>query len=349
MTDNATPRGPARGPQVFSIDDPTLVIADPPAAATDGAAAAPAGPGQIARPSLDDVARGFRWGALFLSAAAALAALAAALTFARFVSVALERQDWLGWVAFGLLSLMALAGIVLVGRELAGLFRLRRLGRLRADADAAIASRDVKAERSVAARVAALVADRADLAWGRARFAEHRRDVHDPGSLLALADRELMAPLDVEARRTIYASAKRVAMVTAMSPVAAISVSFVAIENLRLMRGLAGLYGGRPGFTGGLRLAKLVVGHLIATGGVALTDDWLGQFIGQGILQKLSRRAGTGAFNATLTARLGTAAVEVCRPLPFIDAPPIRARDIVTEIMRKEVGKTSEANNLNGR
>jgi putative membrane protein len=230
---------------------------------------------------------------------------------------------------------MALAGMVLVMREVIGLYRLRRLGRLRSDAEAAIATRNTKLEKSVAARIQSLTEDRADLAWGRARFAEYQRDVHDPGSLLALADRELMVPLDTDARRVIYASAKRVAMVTAMSPIAAISVGFVLIENMRLMRGLAGLYGGRPGFIGGLRLAKLVVAHLIATGGVALTDDWLGQFIGQGVLQKLSRRAGTGAFNATLTARLGTAAIDVCRPLPYIEAPPVRARDIVTEILRK--------------
>jgi putative membrane protein len=339
---NATP---PRGPQAFSIDDPTLVIADPPPLAdtnpTAGApsTAVPSVRQPMARPTLDGVARGFNWGTLFVATASALAALALALTFARFVSIALERQDWLGWVAFGLLAMMLLAGVVLAGRELVGLFRLRRLGRLRADAEAAIAARDPKLERAVAARISALVADRSDLAWGRARFAEHRGDVHDPGALLALADRELMVPVDAAARRTIYASAKRVALVTAMSPVALISVGFVLVENLRLMRGLAGLYGGRPGFIGGLRLAKLVVGHLIATGGVAMTDDWLGQFIGQGLLQKLSRRAGTGAFNATLTARLGTAAIDVCRPLPYIEAPPVRARDIVTEIMRKEADK----------
>jgi putative membrane protein len=337
-----TDASPSRGPKAFSIDDPTLVIADPPPAASDTGANLPPGLAPIVTPSLDDVARGFNWGTLFVATASALAALAFAITFARFISIALDQPGWLGWAAFGLLGLMLLAGVVLVGRELVGLYRLRRLGRLRADADAAIASRDPKQERAVAARISGLVADRPDLAWGRARFAEHRRDVHDPGALLALADRELMVPLDIEARHTIYASAKRVAMVTAMSPVALISVGFVLIENLRLMRGLAGLYGGRPGFIGGLRLAKLVVGHLIATGGVAMTDDWLGQFIGQGILQKLSRRAGTGAFNATLTARLGTAAIDVCRPLPYIEAPPVRARGIVSEIMRKEVEKVEE-------
>ena len=112
------------------------------------------------------------------------------------------------------------------------------------------------------------------------------------GELLALADREMVAPLDLTARRLITRSAKRVATVTALSPMVLIAVTYVAIENLRLLRGLASLYGGRPGFFGMLRLAQLVFAHIVATGGVALTDDLLGQFLGQDILRRLSRLLG---------------------------------------------------------
>ena len=157
----------------------------------------------------------------------------------------------------------------------------------------------------------------------------------NPGDLLALADRELMEPLDQEARRTVLAASKRVAMVAAISPMAWIAMLYVLIENLRMLRAIAGLYGGRPGPLGALRLARMVVGHIIATGGVALTDDLLGQFLGQDLLRRLSRRLGEGAFNGALTARVGAAAVEVCRPLPFIAAPPIRARDMLAEAFRR--------------
>jgi len=106
------------------------------------------------------------------------------------------------------------------------------------------------------------------------------------------------------------------------------------VENVRMFRSLAGLYGGRPGTLGALRLARLVVGHIIATGGIALTDDLLGQFLGQDVLRRLSARLGEGAFNGALTARLGVAAVEVTRPLPFLDAEPLRVREIFTELFR---------------
>jgi putative membrane protein len=198
----------------------------------------------------------------------------------------------------------------------------------------ALASKDAKEERAAIAMLATHYRGRADLAWGLARLAEHKADVLEPGELLRLADRELLAPLDGEARRVILKSSKRVATVTALSPIMWIAMAFVAVENIRMFRTLAGLYGGRPGVLGALRLARLVVTHIIATGGLAMTDDLLGQFLGQDVLRRLSRRLGEGAFNGALTARLGVAAVEVTRPLPFLDAEALRVREILAELMR---------------
>ena len=123
-----------------------------------------------------------------------------------------------------------------------------------------------------------------------------------------------------------------------MSPMALIAVGYVLIENLRLLRALAALYGGRPGFLGVLRLAHLVFAHMLATGGVALTDDLLGQFLGQDILRRLSRRLGEGAFNGALTARIGIAAIEVIRPLPYLAAKPPRVRDVLGEVLKPMFG-----------
>ena len=222
-------------------------------------------------------------------------------------------------------------------RELVGFSRLARLNRVRADIARAIADRDLKRERKAARRLAALYARRPEQAWSVRRFREHARDVHDPGELLALADRMMVAPLDAQARRLITRSAKRVATVTALSPMVFIAVGYVLVENLRLLRGLASLYGGRPGFFGMLRLAQLVFAHIVATGGVALTDDLLGQFLGQDLLRRLSRRLGEGAFNGALTARIGIAAIEVIRPLPFLAAKRPRVRDVLGEVLQADV------------
>ena len=67
---------------------------------------------------------------------------------------------------------------------------------------------------------------------------------------MRLAERELMGPLDAEARRLVVAAAKRVSVVTAISPRAAVDMLFVLINALALIRRLAVLYGGRPGTLG---------------------------------------------------------------------------------------------------
>lgn len=340
------PQNPRR-PRVFATNDPHLVMPPEPVieAAPLGTDEAGDGPGAGSKgarvwvPTAAGVSKGVRYGTIFVSALVSLATLAVSISFMRFVSIALERDDWLGWTAAGLLALAALSGLVLLGREVMGLARLARLGRLRRDMDAALAAKDQAAERDGLMRLKGLYATRPELRWPLARLAEHERDIHDPGSLLALADRELMAPLDAQARALVLRSAKRVSTVTALSPLALIAVGYVLIENVGLLRRLAGIYGGRPGVIGSLRLAKLVVAHIVGTGGVALTDDLIGQFFGQDVLRRLSRRLGEGAFNGALTVRLGAAALDVIRPMPFIDAPPIRARDIVKELFVAEDGK----------
>ena len=326
---------PPRAPRAFKIDDPAIDIAEDVIDEMPAGTAPEKRPGAVGRSlTTGDLKRGIGWGSLFLSAMAALASLAAALWFARFVSVALNRQDWLGWSAFGLLMLMAISALALIVRELWGFRSLARLARLRKSVREAISSGDAGRERAAVETLAAHYRGRPDAAWGLARLNEHKSDVLEPGELIRLADRELVAPLDSEARRIVLKTSKRVATVTALLPVMWISMAYVAITNIRMFRSLAGLYGGRPGTFGALRLARLIVGHIVATGGVAMTDDLIGQFLGQDLLRRLSRRLGEGAFNGALTARLGVAAIEVTRPLPFLDAEPVRVREIFTELFR---------------
>lgn len=329
MTETETPG--ARGPRVFAPDDPNIVseIGHP----TDEELSA------IGEPSPAAKARGASIGGLFISAVTALVGLSLAVSFASFVSAALAREDWIGWTATSLMIVAAGSGLVIVGRELIGLLRLRRLARLKRDAEAALRTKDTALERKTVAALSASFRGRRDLAWNLARLRDHAGDVRDPGDLLRLADREVLAPLDASARRLVLKSAKRVSVVTAMSPMVWVAMGYVMVENLRLLRGLATLYGGRPGGLGALRLARMVLTHLVATGGVAMTDDLLGQFLGQDLLRRLSRRLGEGVFNGALTARIGTAAIEVTRPIPFLDTEPIRVRDLLPELLRRGAAK----------
>jgi putative membrane protein len=279
---------------------------------------------------------------VLVTALAGVAALSVVAWLGGFASAALARTDWIGWATLALLLIAAFAVVVIVLRELIGLRRVARLTRLRSEIAAALTEGNRKRERRAAQRVAGLYAGRRALAWSLRRFRDHTGDVHDPGELLALAERELMLPLDAEARGLIVRAAKRVATVTALSPMAAIAVGYVLFENLRLLRALATLYGARPGLAGVMRLGRMVLGHIVATGGLAMTDDLLGQFLGQDLLRRLSRRLGEGAFNGALTARVGVTALEAIRPMPFRVTKPPRLRDMLVEVVKPLVSRRAE-------
>lgn len=235
-----------------------------------------------------------------------------------FVIGLLARNVVLGWAAFALVVVAVAAGLVLALREWGAFLRLGRLDSLRGRAVEARAAADLKAARRVVSGLVGLYAARGDTAWGRARLAEREGEVMDADALLSLAERELLTTLDAEARLVIEGAARQVATVTALVPLALADVATAAVANLRMIRRIAEIYGGRSGSFGSLKLLRRVFGSLVAAGALALTDDMIGSVAGGGVLSKLSRRVGEGVVNGALTARVGVAAMELCRPLPFV-------------------------------
>lgn len=235
-----------------------------------------------------------------------------------FVTGLLARNVVLGWAAFALVVVAVAAGLGLALREWGAFLRLGRLDGLRTRAVEARATSDLKEARRVVAGLVSLYGARGDTAWGRARLAEREAEVMDADALLALAERELLTTLDAEARLVIEAAARQVATVTALVPLALADVATAAVANLRMIRRIAEIYGGRSGSFGSLKLLRRVFGSLVAAGALALTDDMIGSVAGGGVLSKLSRRFGEGVVNGALTARVGVAAMELCRPMPFM-------------------------------
>ncbi len=173
------------------------------------------------------------------------------------------------------------------------------------------------------------------LARARARLEGHLEDIIDGADLVRLAERELMEPLDRDARRIVGEAAKRVSLVTAVSPRAAVDMLFVLVTALAVVRRLAYLYGGRPGTLGVIRLMREVIAHLVLTGGMAAGDSLIQQVLGHGIAAKVSVRLGEGVLNGLLTARLGLAAIEVTRPLPFAALPSPTLSDVAGNLLRR--------------
>jgi putative membrane protein len=333
MTDEKT-----RQPRIFELDDDRLRGGPDPFAAVPEQSAAP----RTATLQAATRARrpGWRWGALFFSAVGGLISLALGIWVADFVGALFAREDWLGYVAMALALVALFAALMIALRETLGFLRLARVAAIRAEAETALLRTDKPLAASASAGVERLFAAREDLGWGRRRLREHRLDVLDARELLVLTEREMLGPLDRQARAMIAVSVRRVALLTAVSPSALLDIGFVALENLAMLRRLATLYGGRPGFLGSLRLARLVLGHMALTGGVALGEDVIQQLVGHGLTARLSRRLGEGIMNGAFTGRIGIAAIELCRPLPFLEQERPRLRDFLAEMraVRRQAG-----------
>ena len=320
-----------RKPAVFSVDDPRLVVALPEELPVEGEAAAEAPeaglPAQRKR-------RGVPWGALFWSALSGLVLMGLGLAVTSFVEDLFARAPWLGTVGLALALIAGLALLAVIVREIAGLVRLAAVESLRNRAVEIIASDDREAGKALTTALLSHTRRIPRLARARARLDGHRNDIIDGRDLVHLAERELMAPLDIEARRLVAASAKRVSVVTAISPRAAVDMVFVLVNALNLVRNLAALYGGRPGALGMFKLFRQVMSHLAVTGGVSVTDSLIQQVVGHGIAARLSARLGEGMVNGLLTARLGLLALDVVRPLPFGALPRPSLNDLAGSLLR---------------
>ena len=234
-----------------------------------------------------------------------------------YVTGLLARSPILGGIATALVSLLLLVLLIIGLRELAAFGRLRKLDSIQHNAKDALDALDLGKARSVVADLTGLYGNRDDTAWGRAELKSRQGDVLDADGLLGLAETTLLTPLDARAQREVEAAARQVATVTAIVPLALADLFTALTANLRMIRRIAEIYGGRSGALGSWRLTRTVLTHLVATGAVAVGDDLIGSVAGGGVLSKVSRRFGEGVINGALTARVGVAAIEVCRPLPF--------------------------------
>jgi putative membrane protein len=337
MSERPKPRRPA----TFRLDDPAVVVVD-----ADDDSRPLRGSIQVT-PELDPALlpvviepsilprRRFRWGALFWTATGGLVLLGAGLGVTQLIEDLFARSESLGFVGLGFAAAATLALAVVIGREAFGLARLGTIENLHRRAAEVLASDDRAASRAVVDDLIRLAHQNPQLARARAALKGHTGDIIDGADMIRLAERELMTPLDQEARRLVSAAAQRVSIVTAVSPRALIDVLFVFMASLRLIRQLAYLYGGRPGTLGMIALLRHVIAHLAITGGMAASDSLIQQMLGHGVAAKLSQRLGEGILNGLLTARLGLAAIEVTRPLPFTALPQPALADLAKDLLRK--------------
>lgn len=283
--------------EIDVFDEPDIIAAEPPPATA---------------PRKRSISGGLLFGALGV-----LVSLALGLWTDQLIRDLFARAEWLGWLAAGMAVIAVLALLVILVREFLAIARLAEVEKLQKRALDAIARDDPKAARAVVDELSAFVAAKPETAAGRRALADLRDEIIDGGNLVRLAETEILGPLDARAKVMILEAAKRVSLVTAVSPRALVDVAYVVFEAGRLIRRLSELYGGRPGTLGFFRLARSVLAHLAVTGSIAVGDSFVQQIVGHGLAARLSAKLGEGVVNGMMTARIGIAAMETARPLPF--------------------------------
>ncbi|MVO16015.1 YcjF family protein [Parasedimentitalea huanghaiensis] len=278
-----------------------------------------------------------RW---FWSVIAALVGAVISVAAWDFASDLILRIPVLGWAVTVALAVALGLALFMGVRELAALARLRRVDGLRRGAEKA--QGDLALANAYATRIDRFYSHREELSWGRARLAERRQDLMDADAVLHLTEAELLVPLDALALREVEAAARQVAMVTALVPLALADVVTALVSSMRMIRRVAEIYGGRGGFFSSWRLTRAVLSHLVATGAVAVGDDLLEPVLGGSVLSKLSRRFGEGLVNGALTARVGIAAMDVCRPMPFSQERKPKVRAVVKRALTGLFSKASQ-------
>jgi putative membrane protein len=252
-----------------------------------------------------------------------LASLALGLWATNVIEGLFARAESLGVVGLAFGAVFLIGAIGLAAREILAVARQTRIAELHVGLAKARAADDRAAARKLVGELVALYRNRPETARARAEVEEAARAIIDGRDLIDVAERALLRPLDEKAQGEIAAAAKRVSLVTAISPRAILDVIFVMAQIVRLVRRIAEIYGGRPGLFGLVKLARSIAAHIAITGGMAVGDSVLQQLVGHGIASRISARMGEGVLNGLLTTRVGLSALAVCRPAPFaVDKPP---------------------------
>jgi putative membrane protein len=270
----------------------------------------------------------FSMSGMFWSALTGLVSLALTLWVTQLVEGLFAHSAILGAIGLVFAGALLVAALVLIAREIRAMLRQNHIAKLHVALAAAHEKDDGAAARENLKDLCKLYENRPETAKARAHLLELFGQIVDGRDLIDVAERTLIGPLDILARREIAAASKRVSVFTTVSPRALLDVFFVAGQAIMLMRRIAEIYGGRPGLLGFFKLARSVGAHLTITGGLAIGDSLLQQLVGHGLAAKLSARLGEGVLNGLLTARVGLSAMAVCRPTPFAAEKPPGVKDV---------------------
>lgn len=302
----------------------------------DGSPPAALAPADLAPP-----AKRRPWLKLFFGGAVAFALGVVGLDAYDYAVNLFERSVWLGSAFFALLALSVTGALGFVGRELWSLRRLEKVEDLRLEGERLMVSEAHGQAEDFLRKVEKLYRDRTELDRPIWRFHDQASDALNDRERLDLFAHTVFQTIDKEAYRIVKRSGRDIGVLTALTPIGVLDSLIVLVRTVAMMRSIARLYGVRPGFAATIRLAKRGVRNIVIAGVGDLVSHAAVETAGASLLKMLSARAGQGAINGLLAARIGLSVMQICRPIPFAENELPSLKKLRAEIF-KELTEDSE-------
>ncbi|ADE14675.1 conserved hypothetical protein [Nitrosococcus halophilus Nc 4] len=275
----------------------------------------------------------------FLGAAAALLASLVVLDTVTFLGDMFERGLLLGLFFTGLFGLLLVAIVVWVREQMRDIWRMQDISAFQEEAKHLVEEGGHGTATNLVARIETLYSNRSDLDPELEIFHSMVTDAHSDAEVLELFTKQVLRSLDERAYGVVVKYASQTALVTAISPLALLDAVLSLWRNMRMVREIATLYGGRPGFAGSFVLVRGVLGNLALAGVSEIIADTGAEAFGGTFLASLSAQAGQGASMGIYTARVGMITMRLCRPIPFSG----EERPYLTRIRRQVIRAVREA------
>ncbi|WP_437612872.1 YcjF family protein [Erwinia sp. V71] len=258
------------------------------------------------------------------------------------VSVVAQGVQWIhnAWLAqdWATLGAGVAGGLIVAAGAGALTTEWRRLYKLRARAEERDTGRELLSSHALGQgrEFCQKLARQAGLDQGHPalqRWQASLHETHNDREIVVLYAQLVQPVLDRQARREISRSAAESTLMIAVSPLALVDMAFIAWRNLRLVNRIAAIYGIELGYFSRLRLFRLVLLNIAFAGASELVREVGMDWVSQDIAARLSARAAQGIGVGLLTARLGIKAMELCRPLPWLEEDKPRLGDFRRELV----------------
>ncbi|MBS0245616.1 MAG: DUF697 domain-containing protein [Proteobacteria bacterium] len=233
----------------------------------------------------------------------------------QWISDAFMRSATQGWVASSVVGIGVAGALLIIGRELRSFWKLTSVEEnQRRLTDKALRPAEM---RAAIRDVLAVVPKDRETTAAIENYQRQLQQHHTPAQQLEMLSRTVMAPLDRRAEAVVRRSTAGGFGITAVSPTALTDVVFFVAMAVRMVRGVASVYGHRPTAAATVHLLRRLVVEAGRLGAVDLAGMTLSQHLGGAIAERIAAGTAESMYAGQRMARIGLITMAMCRPVPF--------------------------------